>query len=148
MRVRVRIATTEDAEWIMGGIREMANEQPYFSCLFDEDEAPRILNEVLLQGFSIVAEDVEQERLGFILGTITPHLFNPKLKLYSHQQWWVDPKHRNGFVTHSLFTAFVRIGRKCADMVTLSLRDDVNIKAGTLKKYGFERHDKCYIMFK
>lgn len=148
MKIRIRVAVPQDLDWIHSAIREMATEQEYFRPLYDEVESRKCVEGLILEGISIVAEDEKKGPLGFILGTITPHLYNPKLKLLSHLQWWVHPAHRKGIVTHMLFTTFVDIGYKHADVVTLSLRDDVPIKEESLKRYGFMRHDKCYFLFK
>ena len=148
MRVYVRAGNIDDKTWITDEIREMAAEQDYFSSLYSEEHSPKVVEQLLTIGVSLVAENADKKKLGFILGTITPHLYNPDLKVLSHMQWWVHPDHRKGVVAHILFTSFTNMGHEHADIITLSLRDDVPIKSENLKRYGFERHDKCYFLFK
>jgi hypothetical protein len=146
--ISVRFAIPQDVDWIVGALRELANEHGYFKKLFDEEEAPKQVRLVITDGVSFVAENEKRRELGFILGTITPHLYNPKLTLLTHFLWWVDPTYRHGVAAHYLFTAFVDYGLKHADIITMSIDEDVPLKPESFKRYGFEKHDKCYFLFR
>jgi hypothetical protein len=146
--ISVRFAIPQDVDFMVNAMREHANEQPYFKKLFDEEEAPKGFRDVIMNHLALVAQDEKKNNLGFIVGTITPHLYNPKLTLLAHLLWWVEKSRRGGVAAHYLFTSFVDYGLKHADMITLSIRDDVPLKPSSFAKYGLERHDKCYIMFK
>ena len=66
MRVYIRAAVIGDKPWITDEIREMAAEQTYFSSLYSEKHSPKVVEQLITRGVSIVAENADKKKLGFI----------------------------------------------------------------------------------
>lgn len=88
----------------------------------------------------------DSERAGFIAGMITPHHFNPDIKMLAELLWWVPEEFRNCGVGARLFKEFTEYGQTNCDWVTFTLEENSPVGDQVLLKRGFRLTEKAYLM--
>lgn len=142
----VRTGNLGDIPWILEELEEFQNWFGSKKPLFDKESAPKIVETWIEKHLVFIAEKDTVGQIGFIIGAITPHLFNPKLRMLAELLWWVDPLHRHTRAGHELLSEFVHWGRNNVDWITFSLQDITPVKETTLKRFGFRHLEHCYLI--
>lgn len=146
MKVYVRKGEMKDVPWMLKQLEAFSAFYGTRIPLFDYDSASRILPSFIEKGFVAVAERSEKDHIGLIVGAITPHLFNPKIKILAELLWWVDPAYRNTRAGYLLLKQFVSWGRKNVDWVTFSLEENSPVNEKTIIKQGFRKMEHSYLI--
>ncbi len=149
MSVTVRAACLDDIPWMTAELREFSKFYGTKSPLMgaDEEYVRAGLYTMVTHHVVQVAHHESGELMGFIAGTLTPHVFNPDLSILCENFWWVATKYRKSRAGLLLLEAFIAAGKNYADMTTFSLvegRSPVNEKS--LMKRGFHLHERNYLM--
>jgi Acetyltransferase (GNAT) family len=92
-----------------------------------------------------VADHVDHGIVGLIAGFITPHFFNPEIRVLAEMFWWVDVEFRNTSAGARLFAEFLNWGKENADWVTMVLEHNSPVREETLLKRGFKLQERSYI---
>lgn len=92
-----------------------------------------------------VADHSEHGIVGLIAGFITPHFFNPKIRVLAEMFWWVDVEFRNTSAGSRLFAEFLNWGKANADWVTMVLEHNSPVREETLLKRGFKLQERSYL---
>lgn len=108
-------------------------------------EAFAILKQMIGAGVFFVAETTEGEGVGFILGHLAPHYFNPTLFVLSELAWWVDPAHRGSRAGLLLLNAFIAEGERSAHWISFSLEAQSPVNERTLAKRGFRKYETAFL---
>lgn len=92
-----------------------------------------------------VADHAEHGIVGLIAGFVTPHFFNPEIRVLAEMFWWVDIEFRNTSAGSRLFAEFLNWGKNNADWVTMVLEHNSPVREETLLKRGFKLQERSYI---
>ena len=139
MHITVRAATYEDLDWLCGQLKEFARTYSTEHCLYGSEETVRGRLRFFIDGHVLlIAEREGFGPVGLIGGVVTPHLFNPDIRLLAEMFWWVDEAHRGTRAGLMLLNAFTDWGKTHADWITFSLETHSPVKVETLVKRGFK----------
>lgn len=147
--MEIRRAIPEDADWVLSELKKFSNFLEMKRSPYGDEEVCRasllsfIENQLLLLAVNNVSEI--ETKLGFIGGFLTPHIFNPKLRVLCEVFWWVAEEHRGTRAGAMLLGAFLEYGETHADMITFSLEAKSPVNENTLLKRGFVFQEKNYI---
>lgn len=142
----VRRGNLGDIPWIIEQLKEF---QLFFGSkrsLYHSEHSITRLESFMENGLVFVAEKETIGRVGFIVGAITPHLFNPTLKVLAELLWWVDPIHRKSRAGYLLLKEFIDWGKKNVDWMTFSLQENTPVKEETLKRFGFRLLERAFLI--
>ena len=146
MGTYVRHGNLGDIPWMLEQFKDFSEYMGNKKSLYDRDYAEKGIENFLNNGLVIIAESEAYGQIGFIVGAITPHLFNPEVKVLAELAWWVDPACRRKRASYLLFKKFVDWGKKNADWITFAMQVDTKIKDSTLEKFGFKQVEKSYLI--
>jgi len=146
--MRVRRATPLDIDFIK---TELSIADEYYGTkysLFGDDDAYRSdgLRQLIDHQLVLISETDDYIKTGFILGTVTKHFFNPKIKKLTMLLWWVKKEFRKTRAGSTLLNTFVKFGKDNCDWIWLDVNVDAKIKDGSLEKMGFKHKEKTYLM--
>ena len=145
MKVYVRPGNPGDMLWMLEQLKEFSVFFGTKISLYEESFAIEGLTKLMDNGLTLIAKRGDQ-RLGFIVGAITPHLFNPNVLVITELLWWVDPKHRNGKAGYLLLQEFIKWGKNNVDWIIFSLQEKTQVNEETLLKQGFEKIERSYLI--
>ena len=147
MEITTRKAQATDVDWLLGELKEFAVyiRTKKHSLFGDEEYSRKGLLGVIENHVMFIAVKGE-ERLGFIAGIKTPHLFNPKISILVEIFWWVSEKYRNTRAGLMLLNSFTEYGKQNADLVTMALEAHSPVNDKTITKRGYHFHEKNYLM--
>lgn len=148
MSFAVRPANSSDIDWLLGQLASFSDMFGTRLSLFGgSDEYKRSTLQVIIdKHVLLIAETMEDQPVGLICGSLSPHIFNPGIKVLQELFWWVAPAYRSGRAGLLLLKEFNRIGRECADWIIMSLLAGSPVKAETLTRYGFVFREQSFIM--
>jgi len=147
MSIVIRPANDTDADWILGQLRQFSHMYGTKLSLFgDNENYNRSLLQNIIDNHIILVAEAGSQLIGLVCGLLTPHHFNPKIKVLAEQFWWVSVEHREGRAGYLLLKEFIRIGREIVDWITFSLLDKSPVKRETLEKLGFIFREQSFIM--
>lgn len=86
------------------------------------------------------------ERMGFIVGVVAPHMYNPDITVLCAFLWWVSPQYRCTGAGSALLDTFTAWGKVNADWVILPIGKNCPIKEQSLERRGFALQDKSYLL--
>jgi hypothetical protein len=147
--IHVRRATGDDADWILGQLREFSHffgtKHPLFPS--DADVAASIVHAMIANLVFFIAVDHRTlEPQGFIAGAVGPHPMNPELKTFAEVFWWVTPSRRGSSAGARLLERFVEFGRANAQWVIMTLEAKSPVDPASLERRGFRLHERAYLM--
>lgn len=146
MGTRVRFATPEDLDWIVGQLKKFSEFYGTKLSLFgDEKNARSVMLTMMNDHVVIVAERENEGLVGLISGYITPHAFNPKIKVLAETLWWVAEEHRGSRAGLLLLDAFKNYGEEHANWITFALENKSPVKDKCLTKRGFQLQERSYL---
>lgn len=144
--VFVRLATHEDADYIVGQLKQFAKALHTKLNIFpgEYQAKQRVLD--LIDNHIVLVACKEDQLLGMIGGIVTPHFFNPEIKTIAELFWWVAEEHRGSKSGLLLLNAFVELGKLRADWITMCLEKDSPIKDKCLLDRGFIPMERTYLL--
>lgn len=147
MHISVRKAEERDLDWISSQLREFSL---FFNSklpLFGDEAYVRIQLAGMLGAHVLLVSENEQGHLtGMVGGLLSPHPFNPEIRVLGEIFWWVAQKFRGTRSGLVLLNEFVEIGKKSADWVTFSLEDISPVNERTLMRRGFRLKERSFYM--
>lgn len=146
--ISVRTAMAMDAPQLLEELRKFDVFFPANRSLIpdDREEALAIVERLIAQGVFMLA--VRGSRIiGFIAGTLTPHLFNPKIHVLCELLWWVTPDARGSRAGALLFNEFLEVGkREGVDWIVMTLEAGSPISDESLTKRGFKPMERSFLL--
>jgi hypothetical protein len=147
MGIRVRGASPEDADWLLGQLKAFARFYGTKKSLFgNEAHARTSLLHKIHNHLVLIAEHDTLGPIGFISGYVLPHPFNPEIRLLSETFWWVDEDHRGGRAGLMLLNAFTEWGKANCDWITFALEHHSPVTEKALTRRGFSLQERSYLM--
>jgi hypothetical protein len=151
MSVRVEFATLKDFPWIL----EQLEIQDEWYCdshgskrrfFVDKEHMSWTLNSLLESGILLIAR-VGDERVGYIAGWVSPHPYNPEIKVATHASWWVSQDRRHTKAAIQLLLVFKSTAQALGcDKIIISLAPETPIREESMMRWGFIPSDRCYVM--
>lgn len=144
--MRVRDARATDIPWMLEELKTFSEFYGSRHPLFPEERTSRILlEELIVHELIWVAEERDEPR-GFLVASLTPHPYNPELRMLSCLLWWVRPEARGGRAARALFDAFQAYGRAHAQWIVMTITKDTPINPSSLEKRGFVPREVSYLL--
>lgn len=144
--VTVRRAVPGDVPWLLPQLREFADG---FGSDYEmwpgDDDAELILRQMIGAAVFFVAVTEEGMGVGYIVGHLAPHYFNPRLFVLSELAWWVAPEHRGSRAGLLLLNAFLEVGDRSAHWVSFTLEAKSPVNERTLTRRGFTLYERAYL---
>lgn len=146
METLVRRAVDSDLDWILSQLKIFAPLYGTKRSLYgDESYAREGLRRTMESHLLLVA--VRGETLmGFIAGIVSPHLYNPAIRILCELFWWVSEDFRLTPAAALLFSEFVRWGKENCDWITFGVTETTPIKETSLLRRGFQLQERSYLM--
>lgn len=144
----VRRATTADIDWLLGELKQFADFLGTSKKLYSSDDeySKKTLTGFIERHLLLVAEKPGVGLVGFIAGYVTPHLFNPDVKVLAECWWWVTPEHRKTRAGLMLLDAYTEWGKANCDWVTMCIETVTPLNERCLLKRGYRLHERSYIL--
>ncbi len=148
--IQLRPGVPEDCEWMLGQLREFDMFIGAKRSLFPDVATATtqmlslIAEHVVILAYSDVVEPPEP--VGFIIGLVGPHYFNPQLTVLTELMWWVDPEWRRSRAGLMLLNTFIAVGKEHADWIIVTLEEKSPVNPTTLEKRGFNLWERSYIL--
>lgn len=147
MGILIRRAELRDINVILIELKKFSD---FFNSkykLFGDDDAynHNVMSILIDKHVFYVAEKAE-EIIGFIVGTVSPHFFNPMINVLTELFWWMKEEYRNSFVGARLFYEFMDYGKKHCQWIVMTLEEISTIKKETLLSRGFKLKESAFIM--
>jgi len=86
----------------------------------------------------------EGNPVGAIGGILSPHLFNPKMRMLTEVFWYVLPEYRNTRAGLLLLDAYSKKAEEVSDEASFSLLKTSTVKKETLERKGFEFREYAF----
>jgi RimJ/RimL family protein N-acetyltransferase len=144
--VNIRRAEMSDLDWMMVELEK-------FAAFLDSDRSVwcddteytlGVVRDLIDKHLIFIAEK-EETKMGFIIGLITAHWFNPEIRQLSELAWWVQEEHRRSSAGLKLLNALVKWGEENCDWVTCSLEANSPVNDDCLIKRGFKKFETTYL---
>jgi len=143
----VRGATFDDAEWIVRELKDFSRFYGTHHPLFGDESVVRLkLEQAIERNQIMVAEKTGTGPMGFLMWYITPHVYNPAIRVALMNLWWVARKHRFSGAGQALLDAFIAMGKGSADWVIVSIGKNCPIREESLLRRGFKLQERGYLM--
>lgn len=147
MAILIRTADLNDLDAVLIELKKFSDFFQSKHQLFGADEA---YNRNLISGFIkdhlFYVADHGGQIVGFIMGMVTPHLFNPKIRVLTELFWWIKPEHRGSRAGAMLLKAFTDFGKANCDWVIMTLEEISPVKKESLLKRGFKTKETAFMM--
>lgn len=144
--VQIRKATEDDIPWLIPELKKFST---FFNTKHEifggESHVTMGLVGIIRHHVLFIATLGDAGPIGFIGGIVTPHLFNPKIKVLAETFWWVDESHRWTKAGLKLLNAFVEYGKENTNWITFSLENHSPVNERALLKRGFKLHERNYL---
>lgn len=132
----IRLATHDDVPWLKQELRAFANWNG-LRLFGDEAHAEALLGQLIETQFVAVATRGD-DRLGLIAGVMSPHPFNPDIKMATELWWWVTPDARGSSAGARLLDAFdLWANDSGADLVSFTLEAESPVNPRALERRGY-----------
>lgn len=143
----VRNAHSDDVDWILKELKVFSEFYGTKKSLFGDDlnYSKTIVSQIIENHLCLISE-INSEPVGFICGSLAPHVFNQEIMVLSEVFWWVKPEYRNSRAGALLLNAYIDFGKINADWVLLTLEDKSPLKDQTLLKRGFVLKEKSFLL--
>lgn len=146
MRITIRRAHHNDLDFLLAQLREFSQFFGTEKALFgDESYARQTLLGMIADHPFFVAEGEGAGPVGFVAGLITPHLFNPNIRVLAETFWWVSEEHRGSRAGLMLLEEFVKFGKENVDWITFALEEKSPVNEKALTKRGFKLQERSYL---
>lgn len=142
----IRNACLDDLEWIIQQLKKFSqffgSKKPLFNDQYASDGLTNLINNHVF----LVCEKSGDGLVGLISGIVTPHSFNPEIKVLAEAFWWIDEAHRGSRAALLLLNEFTKIGKNIADWVIFTLEDQSPVNDRCLTNRGYKFKEKNYIL--
>ncbi len=146
-RVEIRRAREEDIPWVETELVEFSQSIGTKHSLFPPSaEALRGSLQFFMRDHLFLVAERGTQRLGFIVGFVTPHPFNHKLQVLTEVLWWVPPRHRGCRAGVMLLDAFVDWGKDNAEWVYFAIHRTTPMSDRALVRRGFREEQRQYLL--
>ena len=146
MEITVRRGKPEDVPWILSQLKIFSPLYGTKRSLFgDEDYAREGLLRTMESHLLLVAERGET-LMGFVAGMVSPHLYNPAIRILCELFWWVAEEYRKTRAGYLLMREYMTWGKSNVDWMTFCLMENSPVKDGTLRRLGFKPTETSYLM--
>ena len=145
--IQIRRATESDIPWLLTQLKAFDKFFAASRNLFPDDEhATNFLKALMAPdaGCFFVAEG-KDGLLGFIAGILTPHAYNPSIRVLNELFWWVAREWRGTSAGSRLLAAFTEFGQNNADWVVMTLETRSPIDPRSLERRGFKAYETNYL---
>jgi len=143
----IRKGEITDLCWLMEELQKFSKFFDTRKELFgDYEYALSAMGEMIKSHVVFIVCNEDGDRLGFIAGIVTLHIFNPGIKVLAETFWWVEEGSRNTRAGAMLFKEFISWGKKHVDWITLALESKSPVNENTLLKRGFKLHERSYLL--
>lgn len=157
----MREATPDDLDWLIQELRAFSGFYTSKLSLFPADESgPRAKMLDLINGQFVRIAEIRNRaepgavtqgwldgiRVGFIVGMLGTHFFNPEIRTFTEVFWWVTPEHRGTSAGARLFAEFVEFGKLVADWIVFGLEHNSPVKDETLLSRGFRHQERSFVL--
>ena len=136
--IEIKRATSEDLDFI---ISELIKFDEFYREKYSFLGGPAY---IFMTISNLVREHVafiasrDGESLGFIVGHVHPHFYNPSLKVLDELWWWVRPCARHTKAASLLLDEFTLWGRRNVDVIAMHVSPKTGVKISNLERYGFK----------
>ena len=146
MSVEVRRVEVTDVSWISAQLKAFSSFAGFDGKFFPDEEyaAQGLAN--LINGQVFLVALVDGARAGFIAGAVTPHPFNPSVRVLSEMFWWVAPEYRRTRAGFLLLREFEIAGRRVADWIVVGLEHRSAVRDANLVKRGFRPMERTFLL--
>lgn len=135
----------DDVGWIVNQLSEFSalagTKIPLFKS---EEHVIGLVTGLIKNHIVFVAQG--KELMGFIVGSLVPHIFNPDITVFTELFWWVAAPFRGTRAGLMLINEFVAYGKEHSDWITASMTANSPIKDSTFTKRGFVPLEKNFLM--
>ena len=152
MTITLRPAGEKDMEWLMIQLRDFDKFAAFKRSLVEDDAYARLALKALVDDHVcyIAVGDAPRQggvRMGFIAGFVTPHAFNPRIRVLTEAFWWVPSEFRHSRAGLTLLNEFVKQGReRGCDWITFSLEHKSPVRPETLTRRGFAVKEQSFLL--
>lgn len=145
-QIIIRKATVNDLDWIVTEVVAFSEFYGSKKRLAVDGEYVRngLIN--LVNNHLVLVAQSREVLAGFIVGMVTPHIFNPTIRTLCEMFWWVTIPFRNSRAGYLLLKEFINYGKTVADWITMCSVSNSPIKDGTLERYGFRMIERSYLL--
>lgn len=144
----IRLGRADDAPWMLEELHafDAAFRRGKFSLIPSSEDVAKDAVLALLTNSAFVTFIAERdgERIGFIVGHLGPHFYNPEFIQLTELLWWVPPQERGSLAGGRLLDAYVKWGRVNADLIVMTLNEHTPIHQTTLERRGFTLTEHHY----
>jgi GNAT superfamily N-acetyltransferase len=141
----IRQAESNDIDWILGQLREFSKFIETKYELYGEEQYSKDGLQMLISSHLFLIAEKNSKRVGFVAGYLTPHLFNPTIKILNELFFWVIPEHRGEGIGTILMNDYIDFGKKNAQWITFSFNRFTKVNEKSLLKRGFHLHESTYL---
>lgn len=149
MTTIVRKGDASDVDWIVSQLLEFSKLQGTHLSLFSTPEfASKYVEKIIQNQFIRVACACEGGivyRAGFITGMLVPHPFNPGIRTFAEQFWWVAPEFRKSKAGLMLLDKFMEYGELNADWVMFDTMCNSPVNDEIFLKRGFKKQFQTFL---
>jgi len=145
MITTIRRAELFDIDWILGELKIFSKAIETKYELYGDEKYSKDGLEMLIKNHIVFIAECDSERIGFVAGYFTPHLFNPQIKILSELFWWTVPKYRRKGVGAMLMDEFIMFGEKNAQWIAFSLTWMTKFSDSSLLKRGFKPYENVFL---
>jgi hypothetical protein len=144
---QVRKATIEDMPQIMVELKAFSEFYDSKHELFgnDDDYSDALIRAFIEEHVFFVCEN-DGEFVGFICGLVSPHIYNPSIKVLTESFWWVKPEHRGSKAGLLLLNTFIDFGKGLADWIICTLEDASPVNDSVFYKRGFKLKERSFLL--
>lgn len=145
--VTIRAAGLGDIDWLVSELKKFAKFLGTKRSLFgDEEYARNGLLMFLREPNVMFIADKDGTPVGFAGGVVTPHMFNPQIRILAEAFWWVQEEHRGSKAGLKLLNTFTEWGKRNADWVSFTLERKSPVNEKCLLKRGYVPHERTYLL--
>lgn len=144
--ISVRRAKSEDVGYLVAQLKEFSVFFGTRRPLFPTEEFASVSMLGFIENHLVLIAERGGEQIGFIAGMITPHAFNPEIKVLLEMFWWVNELHRGSRAGLLLLEEFTAWGRANVDWILMGLEAKSPVNEKVLTKRGFKLHERSFLL--
>lgn len=144
--VSIRRADAGDIDWLVSQCRDFASFFDSRHNLFPDEALAREGLWAMISNHIVFIAQKAGIPVGFVAGTLAPHMFNPAIRVLYEAFWWVTEEHRGSRAGLLLLNSFVAWGREHADWIIFTLENHSPVNDSVLLRRGFTLKERSYLM--
>lgn len=143
--VVVRRAVESDIPFLLIELKKFSQ---FFNSkypLYEDEAYVRMGLTGMMENHVLLCATLGETPIGFIGGIVTPHLFNPNIKVLAETFWWVEEGSRWTKAARLLLEELISYGKQNCHWITFGLEMVSPVNERCLTKRGFHLHEKIYL---